>query len=343
MKKWISIGLILALTVCGGVFWKQWLPTAANFSLQQTRAIPLKRLGVAALKYTDPVMGHVGRYLVPDFTAALNENFLYFSKEQPPAKEEELPAGTAVKAANLSALSGTYTQVGGTAVANATSYDVSDILYNTVDPPTFTPGKPAILIYHTHTTECYRNGDGISNTTDESKNVVAVGEAMAKVFRAAGYETIHITDIFNQPDFSGAYATARGKIEQVLAENPTIQVVLDIHRDAISSNGVDYYPVTEVDGREAAQVMVVCGTDEKGLSHPDWRKNFTYGLSLSRKMGELYGQLSRPVNLRRDRFNTHFTDYTLLLEVGSAANTLSQAIYGGELAARSMIALWNNT
>lgn len=342
MKKWISIGLILALTVCGGVFWEWWMPAAANFSLRQTRAAPVRRLGVAALKYTDPVMRQVGRYLVPDFTADLNENFLYFAKEQPKTEEDETPPA-GVKAANLSALSGTYTQVAGTAVANATSYDVSDILYNKVDPPTFTPGKPAILIYHTHTTECYRNEEGLSNTEDQRKNVVAVGEAMAEVFRAAGYETIHITDVFNQPDFSGAYAAARAKIEKVLAENPTIQVVLDVHRDSISSKGIDYYPVTTVEGREAAQVMVVCGTDEKGLSHPKWRTNFTYGLSLSRKMGELYGQLSRPVNLRRDRFNTHFTDYTLLLEVGSSANTLSQAVYGGELTAKAMIALWNNT
>ena len=118
-------------------------------------------------------------------------------------------------------------------------------------------------------------------------------------------------------------------------------MVLDVHRDAISNNGVDYYPVTEINGKKAAQIMPVCGTDAKGLSHPRWRNNFTYALALSRRMGALYGQLSRPVNLRRDRFNTHFTDYTLLLEVGSAANTLDQAIYGGELTAKAMIDLWN--
>jgi hypothetical protein len=59
-------------------------------------------------------------------------------------------------------------------------------------------------------------------------------------------------------------------------------------------------------------------------------------------MGVLYGELSRPVNLREDRFNTHFTDYTLLMEVGSEANTLEQAIYGAQLSARAMIALWQD-
>lgn len=340
MRKWISIVMIGALVLAGGFGWRHWLPAVADFSLRQHQGITLRQVGIALLKGTDPVMRNVGLYLAPEFTESLDEHFLFFAKAK-----EEAPADTAddaIKAANLSALSGTYSQVNGTAIANATDYDVSGILNNTVAMPEFTAGKPAVLIYHTHTTECYRNADGIGNTTDESKNVVAVGEAMKKIFEAAGYPTIHIKEIFNQPDFSGAYANSRATVEQVLKENPTIQVVLDVHRDAISSNGIDYYPVTEVEGRQAAQVMIVCGTDSKGLAHPDWRSNFTYALQLSRRMGELYGQLSRPVNLRRDRFNTHFTPHTLLLEVGSAANTLEQAIYGGELTAKAMISLWKS-
>ncbi len=341
MQKWISIALIAVLVLTGGFTWEHWLPAAADFSLRQTRAVTARQMGITLLKYTDPVMKNVGRYLTPEFTEALDEHFLYFAKAEE-EEEPEISDNVAIKAANLSALSGTYTQVDGTAVANATDFDVRANLDDTVPMPKFTPGKPAVLIYHTHTTECYRNAEGISNTTDESKNVVAVGEAMAKVFESAGYKTIHIKEVFNQPNFSGAYANSRKTVEKVLAENPTIQVVLDVHRDAISSNGVDYYPVTEVEGKQAAQIMLVCGTDAKGLDHPGWRSNFTYALQLSRKMGALYGQLSRPVNLRRDRFNTHFTPYTLLLEVGSAANTLSQAVYGGELTARAMISLWNN-
>ncbi len=339
MQKWISILLCVALVVTGGFTWEYWLPRAADFSLRQTRAVTARQLGLTLLKHTDPVMRHISRYLTTEFTEALDEHFLYFAKAE---EEEESSGSGSVKAANLSALSGTYSQVNGTAVANATDFDVKKYLDDTVSMPKFTAGKPAVLIYHTHTTECYRNGKGLTNTTDETQNVVAVGEAMAKVFESAGFQTIHIKEIFNQPDFSGAYTHSRAAVEKVLKEYPTIQVVLDVHRDSISSNGVDYYPVTEVEGRQAAQVMLVCGTDAKGLSHPNWNKNFTYALQLSRKMGELYGQLSRPVNLRRDRFNTHFTPHTLLLEVGSSANTLSQAVYGGELTARAMIALWNN-
>ena len=337
MQKWISIALVVALCLTGGIFWKSWAPAAAQFALREATGQTAHQMTLGVLKYTDPVMRHIGRYLVPEYTESPDEFFLYFAKEQAP---EEEWTEDAIKATNLSALSGTYTQINGTAVANATDYDVSQQLNSAPALPTFTPGAPAVLIYHTHTTECYRNSKGISNTDDPTQNVVAVGAAMARVFEAAGYQTIHLTDIYNR-DFSNAYATSRAAVEQVLAQNPTIQVVLDVHRDAISNNGVDYYPVTEINGKKAAQIMPVCGTDAKGLSHPRWRNNFTYALALSRRMGALYGQLSRPVNLRRDRFNTHFTDYTLLLEVGSAANTLDQAIYGGELTAKAMIDLWN--
>lgn len=336
MKKWISIMMIGVLAVTGGVFWEGWLPRVAEFALRESRGISFRQFTVTALKYTDPVMRSVGRYLRTDFLPEEDEHFLYFREP----KEEELPPDDSIKAANLSAISGIYKEYDGTAVANATNYDVSDLLDDTVMMPKFEKGKPAILIYHTHTTECYRNEQGISNTTDATKNVVAVGEAMAAVFRAAGYETIHLTEIFNQPKFSGAYGVSMAAVEKVLAENPSIKVVLDLHRDAISDDGVDYYPVTTVEGREAAQVMIVCGTDTNGLSHPNWRKNFTYALQLSRKMGELYGEFSRPVNLRKDRFNTHFTEHTLLLEMGSAANTLEQALYAGELTAKAMMALW---
>ena len=337
MRKWISIALIIALIAVGGYYWEAWLPQAAAFSLGQYRPPSLRSVGIFLLKNTDPMMRNIGRYLGQETEEAIDEPFLYFMEEEQPIADSET-----IQAANLSAISGIYTEYDGTAVANATDYEIDSYLEQDVKMPSFTENGPAILIYHTHTTECYRNAAGITNTEDESMNVVAVGEAMKKVFEDAGYQTIHLKTVLNR-DFSNAYPTARAAVEKVLKENPSIKVVLDIHRDSISSNGVDYYPVTKVNGKEAAQIMFVCGTDSKGLSHPEWQKNFTYALQLSRKMGELYGELSRPVNLRRDRFNTHFTPHTLLVEVGSSANTLPQAIYGSELTAKAMIALWQNT
>lgn len=335
MKRWISILGAVGLLVGICCSWQWWMPRIAELALREASALNFRRLGVVALQYTDPVMRSVGRYLKEDLLPEEDEHFLYFKKE-----ESEPPLDDSIKAANLSAISGIYREYNGTAVANATDYEIEELLERSVAMPQFEKSGPAILIYHTHTTECYRNEKGISNTTDESQNVVAVGERMAEVFRAKGYETIHLKEVFNQPKFSGSYGRSMAAAEKILAENPSIKVVLDVHRDSISSNGVDYYPVTKVRGREAAQVMIVCGTGANGLSHPHWKENFTYALELSRKMGELYGEFSRPVNLRKDRFNTHFTPHTLLLEMGSEANTLNQALYAGELTAQAMMALW---
>ena len=183
MRKWIA-GLLIAVLAVAAWFGRElWMPPMARLSLDQLRAMPLRRVGVFLLKHTDPAMKNISRYLTEEFLESPDELFLYFQKEE---QQAELPAPEvlpeAVQAANLSALSGTYNQVNGTAVANSTDFDVRALLDDTVEMPDFEAGKPAVLIYHTHTTECYRNEEGVTNTTDVNKNVVAVGKAMKQVF-----------------------------------------------------------------------------------------------------------------------------------------------------------------
>ncbi len=217
---------------------------------------------------------------------------------------------------NLSALSGKYKNYGGTSLINNTDYDVSSLMYADYEKPEPAGDEPYVLIYHTHTSEEYYGGG----------TVVDVGNAMAEQFESLGYKTVHITEVYDKEQFSGAYSRSIKGIEAALEKYPSIKLCFDIHRDSITAgNGEDYRPLTEVDGRECAQVMLVCGTDSKGLSHPNWRENFKFALDISRRMGEDYGALSRPVNLRADRFNTHVTNYSLLLEVGSDANSVDEA------------------
>ena len=240
---------------------------------------------------------------------------------------QENPDAVAV---DLSALSGKYKNYGGTSVINNTDYDVDDLLYADYVKPQINKNDPYILIYHTHTSEAYYGGG----------TVVDVGNIMAQEFEKLGYKVVHLTDVYDKEQFSGAYSRSINGVEKALAENPSIQLTLDIHRDAISTaNGTVYRPVTEIDGKTSAQVMPVCGTDAKGLKHPDWRENFKYALDLSRTMNKNYNALSRPVNLRGDRFNTHVTKYALLLEIGSDANTLSEAATAAVYTARSIISV----
>ena len=230
---------------------------------------------------------------------------------------------------NLSALSGKYANYKGTSVINNTDFDVTDLLYEKYDLPSSPEGDaPYILIYHTHTSEGYSDGG----------SVVDAGEEMKRVFEELGYKTIHLTDAFDEGQFSGSYSRSAEGVKKVLAKYPSIKLVFDVHRDSIvDSSGVEYRPVTNIDGKSVAQVMFVCGTDEKGLEHPNWRENFKFALDVSRNTGTLYGALSRPVNLRGDRFNTHFTRHSFLIEMGSSVNTLEEAKLASEYTARSII------
>ena len=153
-----------------------------------------------------------------------------------------------------------------------------------------------------------------------------------------GYKTIHITDAFDNGQFSGSYSRSAEGVKKALEKYPSIKLIFDVHRDSITdSSGVEYRPLTNIDGKDVAQVMFVCGTDEKGLEHPHWRENFKFALDVSRNVGTMYGALSRPVNLRGDRFNTHFTKHSFLIEVGSAVNALDEAKIASVYTAKAII------
>lgn len=231
-------------------------------------------------------------------------------------------------AVNLSATSGKYKNYNGTSVINNTDYNVTSLLNAEYKSPEINKDEPYILIYHTHTSEEYYGGG----------TVVDVGNTLAEEFEKLGYKTIHLTTVYDKEQFSGAYSRSIKGATEILEKYPSIKLVFDVHRDAITTQSGDTYrPVTQINGEDCAQVMFVCGTDEKGLSHPDWRENFKFALDVSRTAQKNYNALSRPVNLRGDRFNTHLTNHTFLIEVGSNANTLNEANLAAVYTARSII------
>ena len=135
---------------------------------------------------------------------------------------------------------------------------------------------------HTHATEDYRlsaglwftSGDG-ARSTDRSINMCAVGRVMADTLNAAGICTLHDETLNDYPSYTGSYANSRAVVQQYLAQYPSIKVVLDVHRDAIErENGTRCAPVCSIDGRQAAQVMIICGCDNgTSVQLPAWRQN----------------------------------------------------------------------
>lgn len=203
---------------------------------------------------------------------------------------------------------------------------------------------PKILIVHTHATECYSEEGAVSYSPDKSdrtldveKNVVAVGEKMKQIFEANGIETIHDTTLHDHPNFNGSYANSLKTVEMYKAKYPSIKVVLDVHRDAyVYDDGSKAKFVTKIGEKNAAQLMLVVGTNAGGLEHPEWRENMKLALKIQQHISKKYPTLMRGVNLRKERFNGHTTKGSLIIEVGSSGNNMSEAINGASYAAEEI-------
>ena len=203
---------------------------------------------------------------------------------------------------------------------------------------------PQILIVHTHGSEAYTQDEqdvyvesDPYRTTDCTKNVVRVGEEMAQVFRSQGFEVVHDTTLYDYPAYNGAYERSCAGVEKWLEQYPTIKLVLDVHRDAlVSADGAAYKLVSEVEGQKVAQVMLVVGSNDSGMEHPNWRENLALAVKLQLELTRDWGQLARPITLRSSRYNQHLSPGSLLVEVGGHGNTLQEAIAGARLFAQSI-------
>ena len=239
-----------------------------------------------------------------------------------------------------------YTVVGRAYITNTTDHQLSVPELQENFAAVLTPEEPQILILHTHGSEAYTPaGDadivwsGNYRTTDSRYNVVAVGDAMAEVFAEAGISVLHDRTLYDYPSYNEAYDRSLAAIESYLAQYPSIQFILDIHRDAIEDGeGNQYKVVSTIDGvGTSAQMTLVVGSDGSGLSHPNWMENLKLAVALQQDILTEYPTLMRPILLRNSRYNQHATTGSLLVEVGAAGNSPEEAALAGRLFAEHMV------
>ena len=205
-------------------------------------------------------------------------------------------------------------------------------------------GSPQVLIMHTHTTESYEpyerdfyDSSFISRTTDENKNVVAVGRRIALKLTENGIGVVHDTTLHDYPSFNGSYGRSAVTVRSCLEQYPTIKVVIDIHRDAIEKeNGVRIAPVADIDGKSAAQIMIISGCDDGTMNMPDYLQNFRLASLLQQQLEGDNPGLTRPVLFDYRKYNQDITTGSLLIEVGAHSNSLEQALYTADLAGESI-------
>lgn len=223
---------------------------------------------------------------------------------------------------------------GGLTINNATQYWV-DAPQIVADGPgvSLPAGLPQILIIHTHSSEAYTQAgldryepSDTNRTEDTEFNIVRIGDELTEIFQEAGLNVIHDRGIYDYPSYTGSYTRSGQAIEQYLQDYPSIKIVLDIHRDALSSDDVVYKTMAEEDGVVASQVMLLVGTDESGLEHPNWRQNLAMAMYLQNAVNARHPTLMRPVSLVRERYNQQLSPGSMIVEVGSNGNTLQEAL-----------------
>ena len=221
-------------------------------------------------------------------------------------------------------------------IHNETSYEVDTAALLEDYKPPAKKAEPQILIVHTHATEGY--ADSISNRTeDNQRNVVRVGEELQNALEAHGFAVLHDTTQHDNPNYNGSYQNCLKTVERYLRAYPSLEIVLDIHRDGlVKEDGTKLKVAAQIDGVKTAQMMLVVGTDEGGLSHDNWQSNLKFALGLQKVLDTTYPGLMRPLDLRKERFNGHTTQCSIIVEVGSNGNELSEALHAVHLLADAM-------
>ena len=200
--------------------------------------------------------------------------------------------------------------------------------------------EPTVLIIHTHATESYA-GTKSYHSRDSSENMVSIGAEIARVLEAGGLCVLHDTTMHDDPNYNTAYSAARATIGRYLALYPSIQLVLDIHRDASADDDDQMVTSAIAGGQKSAQLMMVVGTDAGGNAHPNWQENLALALKLTAVLEQENPGICRPINLRWERFNMDLTAGSLLVEVGAAGNTRQEALIAANALAQAILTLQN--
>ena len=149
---------------------------------------------------------------------------------------------------------------------------------------------------------------------------------------------VHDITCHDYPSYNGSYDRSGETIQRNLEKYPGIQVAIDIHRDALGTSDARVKPTVMVNGRKAAQIMIVSGCDDDGtLGFPDWEYNLRLAVRCQQAVSDLYPSLARPLSFCPKKYNEHMTHGSILVEFGTDASTLDEVLYSGELFGKALV------
>ncbi|MDO5799201.1 MAG: stage II sporulation protein P [Eubacteriales bacterium] len=189
--------------------------------------------------------------------------------------------------------------------------------------------KPQILLYHTHSQEAFAD----SREGEVEDTIIGVGNYLTELLTETyGYQVLHVTEAFDMEsgelDRSAAYDYARPRLEALLKENPSIQVIIDLHRDGVPE---DRHLVTEINGKPTAQIMFYNGlsyTTGRGnleyLPNPYIKDNLAFSFQMEYQAAQYYPDFYRGIYLAGYRYNLHLRPRSVLVEAGAQTNTIQE-------------------
>ncbi|WP_378953751.1 stage II sporulation protein P [Pelosinus sp. sgz500959] len=188
--------------------------------------------------------------------------------------------------------------------------------------------KPLVGLYYTHTAESFVPNTGATHRPGGQRgDIVNVGEALAKRLGTYDIAVVQDTTIHDYPSFMKAYGASEVTVKKMLAENPSLQMIFDIHRDAEKRENY----IATVNGVQVARMMIVVTTGQQGLVQPHWQQNHAFAKLIDAKMNQRYPGVSRGIRMDDWRYNQHLHPRALLIEVGCQENTKEEAERGIEL------------
>lgn len=228
---------------------------------------------------------------------------------------------------NFEYLLGQFYTVDSSTIVYESDLNVEELLAKSMKI-SVTGEEPKVLIFHTHSQEGF--ADSVNG--DVSTTIVGVGEYLTQLLNAKGIPAIHDTGVYDiingQLDRSNAYEYAEAAVRQILAENPSIEVVIDLHRDGVAE---ETHLVTEIDGKQTAQIMFFNGlsrTRTNGeleyLYNPYRSDNLAFSFQMKLACEQRYAGFARKTYLRGYRYSLHMMPKSLLIEAGAQTNTVEE-------------------
>lgn len=194
---------------------------------------------------------------------------------------------------------------------------------------------PLVAIYSTHSAESYVPYCGRESESGGRGGVYVASSVVAETLANKGIGTLVSDTIHDYPDWRKSYSNSLATASKLLADNPSVKIIIDMHRDG----GVPKESTTvEIDGKNAAKIMLVVGSDQR-YEHPKWKENYGFAKKIGDKMEEMYPGLLRTVKVQNGRYNQHISTHSILVEMGATENTIEEVEYSSVMLANVLAAV----